>query len=325
MLRCRSPLRFFVPQKCASSAANGIFLSLVIATHSALALSFEKELGTGLLYTELNDPYYVSSGLYLSLTKSPIPTLAAIGEKTVYRHLMHNLFKPNCALLEIGAYPLPLAGAAAKAWAPRHYRRAEIMGTNVVRAITESVNFKEPWSLSVFCGNTAFFKEKNGSIGGHANIGLLAAYGYYHIKDNGIYPDHWGEFELKIKVDKTGENRHYGISYRAGARLHSNAEIKDFVYLGFMRDRTDFYEPSFSFYKNVDVRIRADCSMRPLEFLALTAEAGKKKPFTWKKRTYAAGLSLGATLSVNNAYSGKMGEGFVKNSITPIIKPLLNF
>jgi hypothetical protein len=317
MARTMSPFRY-------RSRKTGLAL-LVALAQPLFAVSLEKEFGNNVLYTELSDPYYFSSGLYLSLLKSPIPTLGAIGEKNVYRRLLSNLFKPNCLLFEVGAYPLPLAGVAAKAWAPKYYVGSQIMGTNVIQLLTESVNFKEPWSFSIFCGNMAFFKEEDGSVDGHGNIGLLATYGYFHIKDNSLIPDHWGEFELKLKVDKSGSDRQYGISYRAGARLHSAMEIKNFFYLGFNRDRTDFSEPSFSFYKNVAIRIRGDCSIRPIEILALSVEAGKKRPFKWHKHAYAVGLSLGATWNIRNAYSGKLGEGFVRNSVTPIIKPMLNF
>jgi hypothetical protein len=319
-----SPFRTRGRKRARCLAGAGLFL-LASLPQQAYALSFEKAVGNNLLYTEFSDPYYFSSGLYVSLLKGPLPTLGTIGEKAVYRHLASGLFRPNCILLEIGTYPLPLAGAGARAWAPTYYKRAVLWGTNIIRALTESINFKEPWSVSAFCGNTVFFKQKNGDIEGSGNIGLLCSYGYYHIKDNALYPDHWGEFEMKIKVDKSGAGRQYGISYRVGARLHGNREIKDYFYIGLNRDRTDFSEPSFSFYKNSNVQIRGDCSMRPVELLALTVEAGKKKPFKWNKRSYAVGLSLGATWNIKNAYSGKLGEGFAPNSITPIIRPLLKF
>jgi hypothetical protein len=316
--------RHFGKMRAKGAVGTGIIF-LIAMWQIAVALSFEKSLGNNALYTELSDPYYFSSGLYLSLLKDPLPTLGTIGEKAVYRYLTDNFFKPNCLLLEIGVYPLPLAGAAAKAWAPTYYKRSMVSGTNAVQTLTESIDFKEPWSLSVFYGNMVFFKQKNGNIDGHGNIGIVCSYGYYHIKDNGLYPDHWGEMELKIKVDKSGENRQYGISYRTGVRLHGNTDIKSFFYIGFNRDRTDFIEPSFSLYKNVNVYFRGDCSMRPLQILAITVQAGKKKPFRLNKHAYAAGLSFGATLNVNNAYSGNLGIGFVKNGITPIIMPMLNF
>jgi hypothetical protein len=305
--------------------AGAGFIIAAIAVQPALPLSVEKPFGNNVIYTEFSDPYYVSSGLYMSLLKSAIPTLDSTGEKTVYRHLLGNIVAPNCFLVEIGTYPLPLAGVAAKAWAPRYYKRAKIGNTNVVRTLTESIDFKEPWSLSMFLGNMFFFKQRNQTINGHGNIGFLCTYGYYHIKDNSLYPDHWGEFEAKLKLDKDGKDRQYGISYRIGARLHSNQDIKDFVYIGFKRDRTDFSEPSFSLYKNTNVQLRTDCSMQPVELLAITLEAGKKKPFKWHNHTYAVGLSVGVTWNINNAYSGELGKGFVQNSFTPIIRPMLRF
>jgi hypothetical protein len=290
-----------------------------------LPVSFEKPLGKNVLYTEFSDPYYFSSGLYISLLKSSLPTLDSIGEKVIYRHLLSNIFAPNCFLVEIGTYPLPLAGAAAKEWSPTYYKRAKIGNTNIVRTLTESIDYKEPWSLSIFCGNSFFFKQKNQTINGQGNIGFLCSYGYYHIKDNSLYPDHWGEFEAKLKLDKDGKDRQYAISYRLGARLHSNQEIKDFVYLGFKRDRTDFSEPSFSLHKNTNVQLRADYSMEPFEVLALSIEAGKKKPFKLHNRAYAVGLSIGVTWNIKNAYSGELGKGFVGNSLTPIVRPMPKF
>ncbi len=59
--------------------------------------------------------------------------------------------------------------------------------------------------------------------------------------------------------------------------------------------------------------------------LSVTVEAGKKRPFTWKKRTYVFGLSLGATVNITNAYSGALWRGVKPNSIAPIIRPMLKF
>jgi hypothetical protein len=289
------------------------------------AVSFDTSLGPNELYAEFEDPYYFSAGLYCSLSKNPIPTLDTISELVVYRHLRKNLLKPNCFLVEIGVYPLPLAGVAAKAWAPAQYRRARIGDVNVIRTITESMDFKEPWSLSFFFGHMVFFKKDNVKVNGHGNIGLLCTYGNYHIKDNLLYPDNWGEFELKVKLDKSGNDRQYATSYRVGSRIHDNKEIKDFFYLGLTRDRTDFIEPCFSLIRNANLQLRGDCSFQPLKVLSLSVEAGKKRPFRWKKTTYAFGLSLGVTWNVNNAYSGKLGEGFKPNGIVPIIRPMLKF
>jgi hypothetical protein len=303
--------------------AGAVIAAVVL--QSAFAVSFEKGLGNDVLYTEFADPYYFSSGLYVSLTGEPIPRLDTIGERVVYRHLLGSAFTPNCFLMEIGTYPLPLAGAAARAWAPRYYRRSEFMGTNLVRALTESVDFKEPWSISLFAGNMFFFSQKESEINGQGSIGSLASYGYCHIKDNRLYPDHWGEFEMKMKLDKTGRDRQYANSYRLGVRIHGNKDIKDLCYIAFKRDRTDFVERSFSLIRNANFQVRGDCSIQPLEITAISIEAGKKKPFTWRNRRYAVGLSLGVTWKITNAYSGELGEGFVPNSFEPVIRPMLKF
>jgi hypothetical protein len=300
-------------------------LVVAVLLRPASPISFEKAFGNNSLYTEFSDPYYFSSGLYVSLTGGPLPRFDTIGERVVYRHLIDNAFTPNCFLMEVGTYPLPLAGAAARAWAPRYYRRSEFKGTNLVRTLTESVDFKEPWSLSLFAGNMFFFRQKSGGINGQGTIGSLVSYGYYHIKDNLLYPDHWGEFEMKMKIDKTGGDRQYANSYRLGIRIHSNKDVRNFCYAAFKRDRTDFVERAFSFVKNTNMQARADCSMSPLDILALSVEAGKKKPFTWKGRSYAVGISFGVTWNIKNAYSGELGRSFVPNSFQPIITPMLKF
>jgi hypothetical protein len=304
-------------------AAGAIIMAAL--SQSLYPISFEKAFGNNSLYTEFSDPYYFSSGLYVSLMSGPLPMLDSISERTVYRHLLGNIFNPNGFLVEVGTYPMPIAGAAAKAWAPTYYRRSSLWGANLVRGATESVDFKEPWSLSFFIGNMFFFRQQNRAINGQGAVGGLLTYGYYHIKDNSLYPDHWGEFEMKIKIDKTGLDRQYANSYRLGIRIHSNDDIKNLCYIAFKRDRTDFVERSFSFIKNTNMQIRADCSMSPIDLLALSVEAGKKKPFTWNKRQYAVGLSLGVTWNIKNAYAGELGKGFVPNTFVPIIRPMLKF
>ena len=316
-------------KKCRESAheavlAIGFFIFLAFPIQ-VFPVSFEKEFGNKELYVELEDPYYFPAGLYCSLTKDPIPTLETIYERPVYLHLLRNALLPNCFLVEMGVYPLPIAGVAMKKWAPNYYNKTWIGETNLVQAITESINFQEPWSISMFFGHLVFFKGKTGSLDGHANIGLLCSYGYYHIKDNGLLPDNWEEFEAKIKVDKKGSQRQYGNSYRIGARFHGNMDIKNEFYVGLNRDRTDFDEHGFSFIKNTNMQIRYDVSFKPLQPLSLMMEAGKKFPFRTKKNTYEAGLSLGATWNINSAYSGQLTYGFKRYSLTPVIRPMLAF
>jgi hypothetical protein len=298
---------------------------ILIAAKAAFPFAIEKELGKQSFYAEFDDPYYVSSGIDFSLSKNPIPTLDTTKEWPVYRHLLLNLFNTNCFLVEIGAYPLPLAGVAARSWAPTYYNRAQIDGSNIIQALTESVNFKEPWSASAFIGHMVHFRGADSVFNGHANIGLLGSYGYYHIKDNTLIADHWGELEAKIKLDKGGNDVQYGNGYRIGVRLHSNRDIKDLFYIGLHRDRTDFKESGFSFIENTSFQLRPDFSFKPLQTVSLTLEAGKKYPFVVKKKTYIFGLSLGLTWNIHNAYTGQLAGGYVPNSISPLINPVIKF
>jgi hypothetical protein len=235
------------------------------------------------------------------------------------------MLRPNCFLLELGMYPIPVAGVAAHSWAPSIYKRAQWGSSNIISAITESVDFKEPWSVSAFAGHTVRFKGADSASEGHGNAGLVASYGYWHIKDNTLVPTHWGELELKLKVDKGGNDRQYATSYRIGTRLHTNKDIKDIFYIGLRRDRTDFKESGFSLVRNTNFQLRADFSYKPLAALSLTAEAGKKYPFTIKGKTYVIGLSLGLTWNINNPYSGALAQGFAANSVEPIVNPMIKF
>lgn len=300
-------------------------LYLLLAACPAWPVTLEKEFGKHSLYAEFEDPYYFSAGLYFSLTRNPVPFIDTISELPVYRHLLLNALKPNCFLLEIGVYPIPLAGVAARSWAPNVYNRAQISGSNIINAITESVDFKEPWSVSAFAGHTVRFKGADSASEGHGNAGLLASYGYWHIKDNALVPTHWGELEIKLKVDKGGNDRRYANSYRIGTRIHSDRDIKDVFYVGIRRDRTDFKEKGFSLIRNTNVQLRADFSYRPLAALSLTAQAGKKFPFVVKGKTYVLGLSLGFAWNINNPYKGAIGQGFVPNGVAPIVNPMIKF
>jgi hypothetical protein len=298
---------------------------ILFAAQAVFPFAIEKEIGKHSFYAEFEDPYYICSGIDFSLSGKPIPTLDTTKEWPVYRYLFANMFRFNCFLIEIAAYPMQLAGAAVRSWAPNYYDRAQIKGVNLIQALTESVNFQEPWSVSVFTGHMVHFRGTDSLFNGHANIGLLASYGYYHIKDNSMVPDHWGELEAKLKLDKGGNDVQYENGYRIGVRLHSNRDIKDLFYIGLRRDRTDFEESGFSLIKNTSFQIRPDFSFRPLQAVSLTLEAGKKYPFTVKKKTYVLGLSLGITWNIHNPYSGQLAGGFVPNSISPLINPMIKF
>lgn len=293
---------------------------------SVSALQVEKSLGPHEFCAEFADPYYAATGLYFSLTNKPMPSLdSTAGESRAYGYLLRHALRPSMFLVEVGVYPLPLVGVAAKEWGPSVYNRAVIGKTNLIQMFTGSVNFKEPWSVSAFLGNAVKFCGSGATTEGRGNIGYLATYGYYHIKDNTIYPDHWGEFEAKIKIDRGGKERKFATSYRIGGRIHSNPDIRDLVYVSLFRNRTDFEEKRFSFINNTNFQIRGDVGFRRFELLRLSLEAGKKYPLHLGKKELAIGLSLGITYNAANPYCGAMGEGFVPRTLSPIVRPLIQF
>jgi hypothetical protein len=311
-----------VPSKPPYQRVVVIFLCLPCLIHAA---ALNKQLGPHEFYLEFTDPYYAATGLYFSLSGRPMPNLDTSSENDVYAFLIQNALRPTFFLAEIGVFPLPCAGVAAKKWHRDLYDKSAIDSINIIRTITESVNFREPWSVSAFVGNVVKFRPRRGGFEGTGNIGLLASYGNYHIKGNDLYPDHWGEFELKLKVDKSGGKNRFGTSYRIGTRIHSHEDIRNVLYLSFARNRTDFEKGGSWLVRNTDFQIRTDCSTDPLEILTLTIEAGKKFPFSVLGHNFAAGLCLGFTGTFNNPYTGEPGQGFRTDTFSPIIKPLIRF
>lgn len=292
---------------------------------SISALEVAQSIGPNEFYAEFKDPYYIATGMYFSLTKSAMPSLSIDEESDLYRYLVQNALRPTFFLIEVGGYPMQLAGAAIRKWAPQQYPKATIAGINMVEALTRSFNFPEPWSVSAFLGHVVKFTGNSGGNEGKGNIGILATYGNYHILQNVVYPDHWGEFELKMKIDKAGSDRRYAMSYRIGGRVHSHEEIKSVVYAGLRRDRTDFSEPVFSFIKNTNFEVRVDLQARPVQFMRLSAEAGKKFPFTRHDKKFAVGLSLGCAWNAITPYTGALGAGLGANSLSVLCTPLLCF
>lgn len=302
-----------------------LLLVLIVLSSGVHGVGVQRTLGHHELYAEFTNPYYAAAGVYLALSDNGIPVLDSTDEGYIYRHLITRVHRANVALLEVGAYPLPLAGAGVKAWGREYYERAAIGEVNLVQAITSSSEFAEPWSVSAFLGHVVSFVGADSAFEGRGHVGLLCSYGNRHIKDNSLHPDHWLECELKLKLDKGGKRRRYATSYRLGARLHSNSEVRDLAYVGLRRQRTDFSEPAFSLIRNTNFQLRADMALAPAEFLRLIAEVGKKFPLRLRKRKLALGLSLGLVWQANNPYRGNLGRGFEPNSISPIIKPLIQF
>ena len=294
-------------------------------TSSISAISAEKSFGNHELYIEMFDLYYAATGLYFSLNKKPIPVLTPKKEWDIYFYSIKRFFKPNFIVLEVSTYPLPLVGAGIRAWAPNFYEKAAIKEINIIEGVTRTINFPEPWATSLFIGNVVKFEEEGKRIEGRGYVGFQTSYGNYHIKENQIFNDHWGEFEIKLSGQKKGSVRKITWSFRLGGRLHSNPGVRETVYASVFRNRADFTKKKFSFFRNTNILIRTDYAFNPFEFQRLAFEFGKKFPLRNKKKKFAAGFSLGAIIDFNNPYSGALGAGFNKYDVVIILKPLIQF
>ena len=303
---------------------SAFFLLLFLALR-VFPISFEKPIGNHSFYAEFNDPYYISSGIYLSLTGSNMPSLNARRESDIYRYLAQHAFEPTSLLFELGGYPMQAAGAAVRYRAPDYYQRLSWNNINAVKTITASMNFPEPWSVSAFLGHVVQIQGDSAKPAGKGNIGLLCSYGNLHIKDNLLYHDNWGEFEAKLKVDKSGQKTNYSMSYRIGARVHGNPDIRSLTYLGLRRERTDMEDKGFSLVRNTNFDIRTDYAFSPLQFTRLDVEAGKKVPISIGKYRMAIGLSLGFIWDAGTIYRNGLKGDFKPGQVSPIANPLVRF
>lgn len=298
---------------------------ILLAQRPCRARGVQRSVGVHEVYAEIVDPYYCAGGIYFSLTREPMPELTTGSEAEIYGRLLSRAWRPRFFLIEAGLYPMQIAGAALRRYAPSAYRRSRVGDVNMVAVVTESINFPEPWSVSVFIGNAVKFARDGESVAGRGNVGLLASYGNYHLHDNLPLRDHWSEVELKLKVDRDAEQRTYATSYRVGGRIHLHPDIKDLVYVGITRDRTDLDETKISLATNSALELRGDWSVRPAQFVRLAALAGKKFPFKTRKRTIALGLSLGVFWERRDLYRGGLARDNTRGNISPIIRPLVCF
>ena len=102
------------------------------------------------------DAYYTSLGLYVALTKSPIPHVGDQSEKELYLTLLSRAYAPRFLVIEGSVNPLPYAGTYIKERHTNFYDEARVTGSfNWIKAVT--AGFEEPYAYSVFLGNIVDF------------------------------------------------------------------------------------------------------------------------------------------------------------------------
>jgi len=189
--------------------------------------------------------YYTSAGLYVPLTRDPIPNVGEKTELELYWALLPRSFPPRFLVVEASVNPMPCLGLLARAQAAEVYDASAVYpGMNLVRAVT--AGFEEPWAVSLFLGNVVDFDvagrkdtEGKGYFGG-----VLSA-GNWHLKDNVLVDDPWVEAEAKLKGDRRSPVKKLSWSFRVGTKLHGNPDVVSSVYVGIRRSRVDYAGGSF--------------------------------------------------------------------------------
>ena len=279
--------------------------------------------------------FYMPLGWYIPLTGKEIPVKNFKTEFGMYWHMFINALFPRFIVLEGSINPLPLLGVGLREWSPKLYKKAELAeGFNIIESLTTS-NFREPWAVSFFLGNIIHFTTDKSrkadrkllsakssydtncqpgadkKVSGKGYSGLVFSYGNRHINNNLLIKDEWLEMEAKIKGKWSKGSVDMSWSYRYGVKLHSNENIKDYMYGGFKRDHNDFNCRKFSFLKNSYIDLKASMDLDEFKFLGMEAIFGKKFPSKNSKVLFL--MSIGVAYFFNSRYKDeliKIGDEF---------------
>ncbi len=269
------------------------------------------------------DPYYSDIGYNVPLTGKPIPTITSDHELEIYRRLIEGSFIPRYMALELSVYPLPVLGTYLKSHSPRVYNWGEINSTGINLFESATAGFQEPYAASVFFGNMAKLKrpgdERPGTNLGYT--GYLFSAGNKHIKDNVLVADNWYEVEWKIKwkLDYPDEKMSWG--FRIGAKMNSNHNVVDVMYLSVHRSNLDFRFPFLSWMMNSDLDVKLHFSQRSGQVVRQEYVVGKKYPMpSWG---YTPTLDFGAVWTSPDEYAGVLRTGTSKWTL--VFRPSLEF
>jgi hypothetical protein len=269
------------------------------------------------------DAYYTSLGLYLALTKTPIPHVGEQSEQELYLTLLSRAYAPRFLVIEGSVNPLPYAGTYIKEHDATLYENAQITGSfNWVQAIT--AGFEEPYAVSAFLGNVVDFslpgsKESKG-IG---YSGLLYSRGTYNIKNNTLIRDDWWEMEWKVKGDRKTQDQKLSWSFRFGAKLHGNPDITDIYYLSIRRSRLDFRPKSDTIFNNSGFEYTMDLKKNSFTPMRHYFFVEKKWPLEGKKMAFT--LATGFVWESADKYSGELATGQQGSSTQIILRPNIEF
>lgn len=269
------------------------------------------------------DAYYTSLGLYLALTKSPIPHVGNQSEKDLYLTLLSRAYAPRFLVIEGSVNPLPYLGAYIKDRHEDFYDDARVTGSfNWIKAVT--AGFEEPYAYSVFLGNVVDFSlPADPQSKGLGYSGLLYSAGTYHIKSNELIRDDWWEVEWKVKGDRRTQDRKMSWSFRVGAKVHENPGITDIYYLSFRRSRLDFKIEKSSVFNNSGFEYTVDMERGSFTPIRHYFFVEKKWPLAGKKMAFA--LATGFVWESSDKYTGALAANRPSSSTQIILRPNIEF
>lgn len=301
-------------------ALAGLLLACLLLPATAVAA--EDDGGAGIETVWELDPYYSNVGLFLPLTAAPIPDLAEQSEGEIYRHLLLTSWPPRYFLLEFSVNPLPIAGVYLKKHHRTLYDSADLGSFNLIESVT--AGFREPWAVTLFCGNVATFVRR-GEAREETNkgyLGYLLSVGRKHIKNNVLLDDSWLEAEWKLKGDREFDGLSHHWSFRLGVKLHANTGIADSAYLGLRRSLLDFRGPFLSWLENSDIDLKSEFALDDGRFLGQEVVVGKKFPLRDPK--LALCLDFGFIWQNPSRYAPRYRQSD-DQSFTVVLRPNLEF
>jgi len=269
------------------------------------------------------DAYYTSLGMYIALTKTPIPHVGEQSEKELYLTLLSRAYAPRFLVIEGSVNPLPYAGTYIRERHASFYDEAQTTGSfNWLQAVT--AGFEEPYAVSVFLGNIVDFsipEEKTSKGIGYS--GLLYSAGTYHIKNNVLIRDDWWEMEWKVKGDRKTQDQKLSWSFRFGTKLHDNPDITDIYYLSFRRSRLDYRPKATSIFNNSGFEYTVDMQRGTFTPVRHYFFVDKKWPFASRKMAFS--LATGFIWESAKKYSGALAANHTGSQTQIILRPNIEF
>lgn len=244
--------------------------------------------------------YYTSIGLYLPLTRDPVPHVGEHGEIDLYWALLPRSPAPRFVVLEASVNPMPCLGLLVRSRDRSFYDRTQLdQNTNLVRAVT--AGFDEPWAASLFVGNVVDFDVRGRTDAeGKGYFGVVLSAGNWHIKDNVAIDDPWLEAELKLKGDRRSPVKKLSWSFRIGTKLHANADVVDTLFVGIRRSRVDHVDAPWGLANSgIEYRFDAAVDGTPLRHFFLV----DKK---WPLGRVTPSLALGVLWDRGKSYVGRL-------------------